>query len=86
MAWMVLAAQVPAEDPGVRPNVGGLPGLSELLGAMLVAGIVSCVAGLAVSAVVWGVAARSGNARVAGRGRTAMVVFAVAALVMLGLQ
>jgi len=80
-----LVAAVVVEDPGVRPNSRGLPGLpqlKEIVGAMLTFGLVACVAALVASAVVWGFASNSGNPHLAGRGKTGVVVAAGAALLI----
>jgi hypothetical protein len=86
-ASLVLAVvnRVLAEDPGIRPNSRGLPGLpqlKEIVGAMLTFGLVACVAALVASAVVWGFASNSGNPHLAGRGKTGVVVAAGAALLI----
>ena len=80
-----VALDILAEDPGVRPNSRGLPGLpqlKEIVGAMLTFGLVACVAALVASAVVWGFASNSGNPHLAGRGKTGVVVSAGAALLI----
>jgi hypothetical protein len=72
-------------DPGVRPNLDGLPGLpqlKELVGATLSFGLVACVAAVAVSAATWGFGANSGNPHLAGRGKTGVVVSATAAVLI----
>jgi hypothetical protein len=59
-----------------------LPQLKEIVSAMLTFGLVACVAALVASAVVWGFASNSGNAHLAGRGKTGVVVAAGAALLI----
>jgi hypothetical protein len=74
-----------ATDPGITPNTSGLPGLDQLkqiVGALLTFGLVGCVAALVGSAVVWGFASNSGNAHLAGRGKSGVVVAAGAALLI----
>lgn len=69
----------------ISPNTSGLPGLSELqniVGALLTAGLIASVAGLAVSSIVWAIGSHSANPVLAGRGKTGVLVaFVAAALV-----
>ncbi len=68
-------------------NTTGLPGLEafrQIVGAMLTFGLVACVAAVVVSAVVWGFAANGGNAHMAGRGKSGVIVAAGAALLIGG--
>jgi hypothetical protein len=84
MHWP-LAAVIASTNPGVRPNTDGLPGLPQLrdvVGATLTFGLVACVAAVAVSAATWGFGANSGNPHLAGRGKTGVVVSAVAAVLI----
>lgn len=82
-----LSVRVVAADPGVKPNSGGLPGLSEarrLVGALLTWGLVACVAGLVLSAIVWAVSSHAGNYHGTGKGKTGVVVSALAAVLVGG--
>jgi hypothetical protein len=81
------AARLLADNPGVTSNTSGLPGLEALrkiVGALLTFGLVSCVAALVASAVVWGFASNSGNPHLAGRGKTGVLIAAAAALLIGG--
>jgi hypothetical protein len=72
---------------GISPNDNGLPGVSEarkIAGAMLTFGLIACVAGLAISAIVWALSAHNGNSHYAVRGKIGVVVAAAAALLIGG--
>ena len=87
VSQLVTGAHLVAEDPGVSSNTTGIPGLEafrEIVGAMLTFGLVACVAAVVASAVVWGFAANGGNPHMAGRGKTGVIVSAVAALLIGG--
>ena len=74
-------------DPGVAPNTTGLPGLDEakrLVGALLTFGLISAVAGIAISAVVWALSAHNGNSHYASKGKTGVLVAAAAAMLIGG--
>lgn len=74
-------------DPGVTPNKTGLPGMSlarKIAGALLTFGLIAAVAGLAISALVWALAAHNGNSHYASRGRMGVVIAAAAALLIGG--
>lgn len=76
-----------AAGPGIEPNTNGLPGVSEaknIVGALLTFGIIAAVAGIALSAIVWSVAASSGNPHVASKGKMGFLVAAGAALLIGG--
>lgn len=76
-----------ATDPGITPNSDGLPGLTQLkdiVGALLTWGLVACVAGLVISAIVWGVSSNSGNPHYAGRGKTGVLIAGAAAIIVGG--
>lgn len=81
------AASILLADPGVNPNENGLPGVSEarkLVGALLTFGLIACVAGLVISALLWALSAHSGNSHYTSRGKTGVVVAAGAALLIGG--
>ncbi len=71
----------------VKPNTTGLPGIplvSNIVGALLTFGLIACVAGLVLAAIVWAVGHHSANPTVAGRGKTGVLVALVAALLVGG--
>lgn len=71
----------------VAPNTTGLPGISlvnNIVGALLTFGLVACVAGLVLAAIVWAVGHHSANPSVAGRGKTGVLVALVASLLVGG--
>ena len=71
----------------VAPNTTGLPGISlvsNIVGALLTFGLIACVAGLVLAAIVWAVGHHSANPSVAGRGKTGVLVALVAALLVGG--
>jgi hypothetical protein len=71
----------------VSPNTTGLPGISTLtniVGALLTVGLIACVAGLVIAAIVWAVGHHSANPSIAGRGKTGVLVALVAALLVGG--
>lgn len=81
------AASLILADPGVTPNESGLPGIDEarqLVGAILTYGLIACVAGLVISALVWALSAHNGNSHYAVRGKVGVVVAAAAALLVGG--
>lgn len=81
--WLVLADT----DPGVRPNGNGLPGLpqvKEIVGALVVWGLVACVAGMVLGGLVWGAAAWTNNHHIVGKAKAGILVAAVAAIVIAG--
>jgi hypothetical protein len=82
-----IAAGVLTNNPRVRPNTDGLPGLGEakqIVGALLTWGLVGCVAALAISAAVWAISAQGGNIHGTSKGKTGVLVSAVAAILIGG--
>jgi hypothetical protein len=78
---------LPLLPADIAPNTTGLPGLSTLshiVGALLAAGLIAAVAGVALSAIVWVLGNHSGNPSLAGRGKTGVLVAVVAALLIGG--
>lgn len=70
----------------ISPNTNGLPGisaLSTLVGALLTVGLIACVAGLVIAAIVWAIGNHSANPGLAGRGKTGVLV-AFAASILVG--
>ena len=70
----------------VAPNTTGLPGIStisNMVGALLSIGLIACLAGLVIAAIVWAVGHHSSNPTLAGRGKSGVLV-AFAAAILLG--
>jgi len=70
----------------VTPNSTGLPGISTLtniVGALLTIGLIACVAGLVIAAIVWAIGSHSSNPHLSGRGKTGVLV-AFAAAILIG--
>jgi hypothetical protein len=70
----------------VAPNTTGLPGIStisNMVGALLSIGLIACLAGLVIAAIVWAVGHHSSNPTLAGRGKSGVLV-AFAAAVLIG--
>jgi hypothetical protein len=60
---------VPTILADVSPNSTGLPGISSLsniVGALLTIGLIACVAGLVIAAIVWAIGTHSSNPYLAG--------------------
>ena len=71
----------------VSPNTTGLPGIttiSNIVGALLTIGLISCVAGLVIASIVWAIGSHSSNPNLAGRGKTGVLVALVAAILIGG--
>ena len=90
-AWagrLVIALATPrSQDPSITPNKTGLPGLgtaSEIAGALLTVGLIACVAGIAVSGLVWAFAHHHGNGRYSDHGKSGVIVCCLAALLVGG--
>ena len=82
-----VVGRVLAANPDISPNGNGLPGLGEvrrIVGALLTWGLVACVAGLVVSAMVWAISSNAGNYHGTSKGKTGALVSAVAALLIGG--
>ena len=82
-----ILTQIAMADPGVKPNATGLPGLSvlkEFAGALLTFGLVACVAGVVIGAVMMGVGKVSAHGRSADLGRGAVIWSAFGALLIGG--
>lgn len=76
-----------AADPGITPNSDGLPGLAvtrQVAGALLTWSLVACVAGLALSVIIWALARHQGNYAYASGGKTGVLVAAGGALLVGG--
>jgi len=74
-------------DADVLPNSTGLPGistLSDMVGALLTVGLIACVAGLVLAAIVWAIGSHSSNPHLAGRGKSGVLVAFVAAVLIGG--
>ena len=86
MLSLLLSSGVLAGNPGVTPNSNGIPGISllqSIVGGILTAGFVACVAGLVIASVCWALGSHQGNARLAISGRTGVLV-SIAAAVLVG--
>ena len=78
----------PTDFPGgtgvnITPNANGLPGiaaLSNIVGALITIGVIAAVAGLALAVITWAVGNHSANPQLASRGKTGVLVAAVAAV------
>jgi hypothetical protein len=71
----------------VSPNTTGLPGIttiSNIVGALLSIGLIACVAGLVIAAIVWAIGTHSSNPSLASRGKTGVLVALVAAILIGG--
>jgi hypothetical protein len=71
----------------VSPNSTGLPGISSLsniVGALLTIGLIACVAGLVIAAIIWAIGTHSSNPYLAGRGKSGVLVAFVAAILIGG--
>jgi len=69
----------------ITPSAGGLPGTSTLLnmlGGLQFDAMLAAIAGVIIGAGVWAVSAHSNNYQGSGRGRTAVLASALAALVI----
>jgi hypothetical protein len=78
---------VPTILADVTPNSTGLPGigsLSNIVGALLTIGLIACVAGLVIAAIVWAIGTHSSNPYLAGRGKSGVLVAFVAAILIGG--
>lgn len=76
-----------ADNPGITPNKTGLPGLgtsSDIVGALITYGLIACVAGIVISAIVWAVSHHSGNGRYSDGGKTGVLVSCGGALLIGG--
>jgi Family of unknown function (DUF6112) len=80
--WVSVAGLV----ADVSPNSTGLPGinsLSNIVGALLTIGLIACVAGLVIAAIVWAIGTHSSNPHLGSRGKTGVLV-ALAAAMLIG--
>jgi hypothetical protein len=71
----------------ISPNSTGLPGINSLnniVGALLTIGLIACVAGLVMAAIVWAIGTHSSNPHLGSRGKTGVLVALVAAMLIGG--
>src|SRR5271154_6924220 len=71
----------------VPPNTIGLPGistLSNMVGALLTIGLIACVAGLVIAAIVWAIGSPTPKPPPAGPGKSGVLVAFVAAVLIGG--
>ncbi len=84
---LAAGSALPAGDPGINPNNNGIPGLSTLqsiVGGLLTAGLIACVAGIVIAAICWALGSHNGNSRLAMSGRSGVLVGLAAALIVGG--
>ena len=62
----------------------GISTLSNMVGALLTVGLIACVAGLVIAAIVWAIGSHSSNPHLAGRGKSGVLVAFVAAVLIGG--
>ena len=77
------AALLAASSIDVSPNPSGLPGTSSLislLGGMQFDVLLASIAGILIGAAVWALSSHSNNYQGTQRGRTAVIVSAIAAV------
>lgn len=75
-----------AADPGVKLNDDGVPGLTllrQMAGGLVGAGLVLCVVGAVIGAVMWAVGSSSSNHQASSRGKTGLLV-SIGAAVCIG--
>jgi Family of unknown function (DUF6112) len=85
MSTVLAAARQLAGAAGVdiTPNTTGLPGVAQLetiVGTLIVVAVIAAVAGLLISATVWAIGNHSSNPQLVSRGKTGVLVAAVAAV------
>jgi hypothetical protein len=83
--WTRRAINMFVNDVNIQPNRTGLPGIASLesiVGALLTFGLVAAVAGIAISAIAWPIGSHSGNAHVAGKGKSGVLARFWAALAL----
>jgi hypothetical protein len=83
----IVGIGVPTIWADVTPNSTGLPGigsLSNIVGALLTIGLIACVAGLVIAAIIWAIGTHSSNPYLAGRGKSGVLVAFVAAILIGG--
>jgi hypothetical protein len=72
-----------AAGVNITPNANGLPGVGQLenmVGTLVVFAVIAAVAGVLISAITWAVGNHSSNPQLASRGKTGVLVAAVAAI------
>lgn len=82
-----LAVGIAGVAADISPNSNGLPGinsLSNIVGALLTIGLIACVAGLVMAAIVWAIGTHSSNPHLGSRGKTGVLVALVAAMLIGG--
>jgi hypothetical protein len=71
----------------ISPNATGLPGigaLQNIVGALLTVGLIACLGGLVLAAIIWAVGHHSANPSIAGRGKAGVLVAVVASILVGG--
>jgi hypothetical protein len=72
-------------DIHIEQNPRGLPGVEaavRVVGALLTFGLIACVAGIVLGAMVWAVGSHAANPHHASRGKTGVIVSSVAAVLV----
>ncbi len=83
----VAGGVVRADDPGIKPNKNGLPGmdlLKEMAGGLMFAALIFCGIALLASAIVWAIGSFGSNHHTASRGKTGVLVSVGAAVIVGG--
>jgi hypothetical protein len=82
---MIAPLVLSASGINVTPNASGLPGsgsLVSLLGGLQFDAELASIAAVIIGAAVWALSSHSNNYQGASRGRTAVIVSAIAALLI----
>ena len=82
---MSAALVLAAASIDVSPDASGLPGSSSLvslLGGLQFDALLAAIAGILIGAAVWALSSHTNNYQGSSRGRTAVIVSAVAAVVI----
>lgn len=84
---VVGAFRVPALDPGVTPNMTGLPGLAlikSIVGALFWPGIWAAVGAIIVGAILWFVGSSSDNPSRGAQGKKTIFAACIGAIIIGG--
>jgi hypothetical protein len=82
---MSAASVLAAAGVSVSPNASGLPGSSSLvslLGGLQFDALLAAIAGILIGAAVWALSSHTNNYQGSSRGRTAVIVSALSAVVI----
>ena len=81
---MTATSVLAAAGISVSPNASGLPGSSSLvslLGGLQFDALLAAIAGILIGAAVWALSSHTNNYQGSSRGRTAVIVSALSAVV-----